>query len=175
MSNFDATALQRQLISLKDANGASYLEALDANGKSNVDGTFGTLTQAALVKYQNAMGLTPSGQPDDPTMVRLGLKAPPPAVQQWALPTFSVPALFSDYVLNWLTSKTVWASTAGAVAIIAILNGLLAHVGIQLDDKATVAVSAVLLALLNGILLPLLHAVFNKSKVVAGKVALKAE
>lgn len=168
MSDFDATPLQKQLISL------GYLEPLDANEVSNVDGRFGTLTQAALVKYQNAKGLTATGQPDDPSMIALGLRAQPPAVQRWALPTFSIPAVFSDYVINWVTSKTVWVSTIGGVAIIAILNGLLAHVGIQLDSNATVAVSAMLLALLNGIVVPLLHSVFNKSKVVAGKVALKA-
>lgn len=169
MANFDATPLQRQLITL------GFLPATDpATGLSNVDGVFGTLTQAALIKYQEANKLTPTGQPDDPTMISLGLKAPPPKVQQWALPTFSVPALFSDYIINWITSKTVWASTAGAVLIIGVLNGLLGRLGIQLDNNATVALSAFLLALLNGVLVPLLHAVFNKPKVVDGKVALKA-
>lgn len=170
MSNFDATALQRQLIA------KNFLDTFDSNGKSNIDGVFGTITQAALVKFQEATpGLTPTGQPDDPTMQALGLATKPPEVVKWALPTFSVPAIFSDYVINWLTSKTVWVSTAGAVLIIGILNGLLSHLGIQLDNTATVALSAFLLAILNGVLVPLLHAVFNKSKVVAGKVALKTD
>lgn len=177
MSNFDATPLQRQLMNLiNPTTGAAYLAATDpATGKPNDDGVFGTLTQAALIQYQNNNHLAPSGQPDDPTMILLGLRAQPPAVVKWALPTFSIPAVFSDYVINWITSKTVWASTVGAVAIIGILNGVLSHLGIQLDNSATVALSALLLALLNGVLLPLLHAVFNKPKVVAGKVALKAE
>lgn len=170
MSNFDASALQRQLIS------KSFLDALDSNGRSNIDGVFGTVTQAALVKYQEATpGLTPTGQPDDPTMQSLGLAVKPPDIVKWSLPTFSVPAIFSDYVINWITSKTVWVSTAGGVLIIGVLNGLLSHFGIQLDSSATVALSAFLLAVLNGVLVPLLHAVFNKSKVVAGKVALKTD
>lgn len=170
MSNFDASALQRQLVD------KGYLDTLDSTGKSNIDGVFGTVTQAALVKYQEATkGLTPTGQPDDPTMQALGLAPKTPEVVKWSLPTFSVPALFSDYVINWITSKTVWVSTIGAVAIIGVLNGLLGHLGIQLDNTATVGLSAFLLAVLNGVLVPLLHAVFNKSKVVAGKVALQPD
>jgi peptidoglycan hydrolase-like protein with peptidoglycan-binding domain len=169
MSTFDASGLQRQLIT------RGFLDELDATGKSNVDKVFGTVTQAALVKYQESAGLPPTGQPDDATMQSLGMAPKPPEVVKWALPTFSVPAVFGDYVLNWLTSKTAWASTAGAVLIIGVLNGLLSRLGIQLDNNATVALSAFLLALLNGVIVPLLHSVFNRSKVVAGKVALKAE
>jgi len=166
MSTFDASALQRALIT------KGFLDALDPNGKTNVDGVFGTVTQAALVKYQESVPLPPTGQPDDATMQSLGLQAKPPEVVKWSLPTFSVPAIASDYLLNFLTSKIAWASMAGAAAIIAVLNGFLSHIGIQLDDKATVAVAAVITALLNGVLIPVLRTFFNKPKVVAGKVAL---
>jgi uncharacterized membrane protein len=169
MSNFDASGLQRQLIT------RGFLDEKDATGKSNVDGIFGTVTQSALVKYQESVPLPPTGQPDDATMLSLGMAVKPPAVVKWALPTFSVPAVFGDYVLNWITSKTAWASTVGGVFIIGVLNGLLSRFGIQLDSTATVALSAFLLALLNGIVVPVLYSVFNRSKVVAGKVALKPE
>lgn len=168
MSDFDASALQRQLIA------KGFLDALDSSGKSNIDGVFGTVTQAALVKYQESIpGLTPTGQPDDPTMQSLGLAPKTPEVVKWSLPTFSIPAIFSDYVLNYITSKINWASTAGAVLIIGVLNGLLGKVGIQLDNSATVALAAFLLAILNGVIVPILRTFFNKPKVVAGKVPLQ--
>ncbi len=166
MSTFDASALQRTLIT------KGFLDALDASGKTNVDGVFGTVTQAALVKYQESAHLTPTGQPDDATMQSLGLAPKPPAVVKWSLPTFSIPAFASDYILNFITSKINWASMVGGVFIIGVLNGLLSHVGIQLDSSATVAVSALLLAMLNGIVIPILRTFFNKPVVVAGKTAL---
>lgn len=170
MSNFDASALQRQLILHKDKDGNPYLAEKDPNtGLSNVDGVFGTVTQAALIKFQDENNLDETGQPDDRTMIALGLKTQPPAVVKWSLPSFSIPAIFSDYILNYITSKVNWASTAGAVIIIGVLNDLLGKVGIQLDSQATVALSAFLLAILNGVVVPILRTFFNKPKVIDGK------
>lgn len=162
MSNFDASALQRQLIT------KGFLDALDATGKSNIDGVFGTVTQAALVKYQDANNLPPSGQPDDPTMQSLGLAVKPPEVVKWSLPTFSIPAIASDYILNFLTSKiNIWAA-AMAVVVIAFVN---TKFGLNLDTGATTGLTTILVTVMMGGVW-ILRTFFLKPKVVAGKVAL---
>jgi len=162
MSNFDASALQRQLIT------KGFLDALDANGKSNIDGVFGTVSQAALVKYQESVNLPPTGQPDDATMQSLGLAAKAPEVVKWSLPTFSIPALASDYVINWITSKiNIWAA-AMALVIIGFVN---TKFGLNLDAGATAGVTSILVTVMMGGVW-VLRTFFLKPKVVAGKVAL---
>jgi len=165
MSNFDASGLQRQLIT------RGFLDAVDASGKSNIDGVFGTVTQSALVKYQESVPLPPTGQPDDATMLSLGMAVKPPAVVKWALPTFSIPAIASDYILNFLTSKiNIWAAAMAAI-IIAFVN---TRFGLNLGAGAIAWVTTVLLGIMTGGIW-VLRTFFLKPKVVAGKVALKAE
>lgn len=172
MSDFDARPLQRQLMTLHDKNGNPYLPEIDpATGKPNDDGVFGTITQSALVKYQNEHNLTESGQPDDPTMISLGLKPQPTSVVKWSLPTFSIPAIASDYFFNWIQSKiNIWAA-ALALIIIGVLNGWLSKLGIQLDDTQQKVVAAFLVAVM-GVGVNILRTFFNKPKVVAGKTTL---
>lgn len=163
---FDAKPLQRQLIN------KGFLPAIGADGKPNDDGTFGTVTQGALVAYQESTKLAPTGKPDDDTMMSLGLITAKPAEVKWALPTFSVPAFASDYLLNFVTSKINWVAITGAALIIGVLNGWLGAIGLHLGPEANTAFAALLLALLNGLVIPILRTFFNKPKVVAGKAAL---
>ena len=89
-------------------------EALAALGlyDGEIDGAIGTKSSAAIAKFQESKGLQVNGIPDPATLKAL---FPGPA----STGPRTIQATITDYALNFLKSKTVWA----AGALVAVLVG----------------------------------------------------
>ncbi|MEM7739694.1 MAG: peptidoglycan-binding protein [Pseudomonadota bacterium] len=87
-------------------------EALQRAGQTvSVDGDFGPGTQSAISSFQTAMGIPPSGFPDEPTLVAL-LSGPAPAPQQ-AAPAQPAPAATPPALLPPIDMEPIQSPLSG--------------------------------------------------------------
>lgn len=128
-------------------------------GPDGADGDLGQNTAKALIALRVANGWPPVATIDTNVMRALGLLA----IQET---TSMIPASFTDYIVNFLSSKINWFAGVMAIAIVTFVNN---HFGLNLDAGTTAAITTLLVsALTAGVWV--LRTFFNSPKVVAGAV-----
>jgi peptidoglycan hydrolase-like protein with peptidoglycan-binding domain len=156
-----------------------YLEEKDQDGNTNVDGSIGPVTTAAVMQYQIDKGISPADGNLNSTLASkiMNNYQPPAPVTLDTAPnilgslwnTFKLPDIgagLEDYILNFATSKINLIAGVMAVAIIGLVNGWLNNFGIQLPASATAALTTAIAAGGMG-LIWLCRTFFNKPKVAA--------
>jgi hypothetical protein len=127
-------------------------EKLRAKGlySDEIDGLAGPNTARAVAAFQTAEGLEPNGVLDPKTLSRLfpaAITAGPRTIK----------ATMTDYLLNLVKSKTVWAATALVAALVAWVQ---TKFGIEVSPEIKDAVTTILSLGLGGAV-ALLQSAFN--------------
>lgn len=147
MSAHSVAEVQHVLIS------KGYLTKVAPDGTSNEDGKAGTLTDAAVAKFQAATpGLAVNGTLTPETLDALF----PAAANDNGVPK-TITGTIQDYILNLVLSKTNWAAAAMVGALVAFLN---TKFGLNIDEKTQAALT-VLIAGAFAALIGLLQTAFN--------------
>lgn len=103
-----------------------------------IDGAAGTMTDAAVAKFQTSKGLPSTGTLDSNTLNAL---FPGPVTSS----PKTIQGTITDYILNLVKSKSAWAAAAGAAAIVAWIN---TRFGLNLGPDVQNLITGILAAIL---------------------------